>query len=145
MKKIKRLNQFLESEGVLQEFYDNLSFDKDWIGVGPDRLMTTTFSFDWARTKQGGEFWLEIGDKYKAFLEEKPKRWTPETNGQYYFVEIDTCNIDGFGVAWWVNDSIDNERLNNHSLFKTEEQAKEAYKRIKKCLKKYQKSLNHGT
>ena len=67
MEKIERLNEFLEKEGVLKEFYDNLKFDGKWIDNDPKNLIVWD-SFDWVASPEGGNFWAKINAKWKEEL-----------------------------------------------------------------------------
>lgn len=67
----------------------------------------------------------------------EPERWKPKDGETYYFIYS-----HGEVQEWeWDGDYYDIERYKLGVCFQTEEQAKEASKRVKKTLLKYQKEL----
>lgn len=66
----------------------------------------------------------QIKELQAQLAEPVNKRWKPEINKRYYFV--DECNCTNFN--YWNNDEIDNFRYLIGNVFKTEQEAKQALK-----------------
>lgn len=57
----------------------------------------------------------------KAVLEGKPRKWVPEKDEVFYYINENSQVIDDM---WWGNQNVDIDKLNYNNCFRTEEEAK---------------------
>lgn len=89
----------------------------------------------------GGEVLLfPSEDQHDWFLwaeQQKAKRWRADKLEMYYFVDEEIrCNFSNDGYSLY-----DNEQYRNFNYFRTEQQAKEAARRVKEVLRDYHEEI----
>lgn len=79
-------------------------------------------------------------DQHDWFLwaeQQKAKRWRADKLEMYYFVDEEIrCNFSNDGYSLY-----DNEQYRNFNYFRTEQQAKEAARRVKEVLRDYHEEI----
>lgn len=114
--------------------------DTEWEVSGYGHLEGFKKIFIFQSKEKTLEWDLSWGDPLTSgwFEEVKPKRWRASSQGNYFFVNT-------FGdvlIQIEQSSDADYERHKYGNYFRTEEQAKEAAKRIKKLLAEYQEEIN---
>ena len=97
------------------------------------------------KTRGTSFFCISYIEAHPEIFEEVVERWNPENAEEYYFV----ANEEGNTSNWvWDEDafsdpkSYESRRYKTGNCFQTKDQAKEAFKRIKKTLLEYHEELN---
>jgi len=115
MGKIKKLNAFLEKEGVLKDFWDWFNPDdiKEWFDLPKEDLI-------WKSSIVNNEnYWDRIDKKWLKHIE---KKWKPKKGDSIYIATVDTKNKCIFSY-WNIDDEHKNLLMNRGLIFKTKEEA----------------------
>ncbi len=89
--------------------------------------------------EEGGELMLFPSKDCRTWEGWRPprKRWKPKDGDTYYWFD----SHDHVRNYCWNNDTIDNSMFTSDNCFRTEEQAKEAAKRVREVLEKYHEEI----
>lgn len=89
--------------------------------------------------EEGGELMLYPSKDCRTWEGWRPprERWKPKDGDAYYWFD----SHDHVRNYCWNNDTIDNSMFTSDNCFRTEEQAKEAAKRIRETLEKYHEEI----
>lgn len=85
-----------------------------------------------------------VQDKPEWFeeVEEEDYRWKPDMGEDYFYINFGAKR--GIDVSSWDGHPFDRAMFDNYFMFRTEEQAREAMRRIKPMLKAYHKEIVEG-
>jgi len=117
MKKLKKLNKFLKSEGVYTEFWQNFEVEfsmNDWFESKEGELISKAFPWH----DEIADYWADINLKWLKHIE---KKWKPKT-WEYYFIPT-PLNYEKYYAGIWNDDDIDKIRMERGLVFKTKEEA----------------------
>lgn len=64
----------------------------------------------------------DLNERLKVLENEENKKWVPGYKEEYWFAQTDTMNR---GSCKWDNDSLDNLRLRQNRIFRTEDEAED--------------------